>query len=236
MLQWGPVCIIEFWWPLLVGATSFRLWPGRASQSTTSLPSLASPSQSPTSDLDMQQNATINLYTSLLLCLWNLQPKRSTDMILCYLQGHARIELILILEDASVPQLQWRWSMSSHVVRPWRIYVRGIHDWDGWNLGWKDTGTASRRRRAGVFQGRFRNFKGLAKGLDEDGKRMKRSEQYFQLLMRRHLYICIHLYAFTAMQLHLEWRDNSALLVHSHNKQQYCLEILKFIIVCDSSW
>lgn len=32
--------------------------------------------------------------------------------------------------------------------------------------------------------GRFRNFKGLAKGLDEDGKRMKRSEQYFQLLMR----------------------------------------------------
>lgn len=48
----------------------------------------------------MQQNATINLYTSLLLCLWNLQPKRSTDIILCY-EGHARIELILILEDAS---------------------------------------------------------------------------------------------------------------------------------------
>ena len=96
-------------------------------------------------------------------------------------------------------------------------------------------GTASRRHRAGVFQGRFRNFKGLAKGLDEDGKRMKRSEQYFQLLMRRHLYTCIHLYAFTAMQSHLELRDNSALPVHSHNKQQYCLEILEFIIVCDSS-
>lgn len=32
--------------------------------------------------------------------------------------------------------------------------------------------------------GRFRNFKGLAKGLDEDGNRIKRSEQYFQLLMR----------------------------------------------------
>ena len=83
MLQWGPVCIFGFWWRLLVGATSFWLWPGRASQSTTSLPSLASPSQSPTSDLDMQQNATecnnqlvYTLYTSLLLCLWNLHNLR----------------------------------------------------------------------------------------------------------------------------------------------------------------
>ena len=208
MLQWGPVCIFGFWWRLLVGATSFWLWPGRASQSTTSLPSLASPSQSPTSDLDMQQNATecnnqlvYTLYTSLLLCLWNLHNLRDllTWFYVIFRGTHElswysywRMHLFHSFSD-----VEPCWAMSSGLGESMSVAsmtgTGGTLAEKTLELRRDGVPTAS-CRRAGVFQGRFRNFKGLAKGLDEDGKRMKRSEQYFQLLMRRHLYTCIQLY------------------------------------------
>lgn len=191
----------------------------------------------------MQQNATecndqlvYTLYTSLLLCLWNLQPKRSTDIILCYLQGHARIELILILEDASVPQLQWRQALEN--LCPWHPWLGPVEPW--LKRHWKCVATASRRRRAvvpvsskdafGTSKDWQRAWTKMARGWND----LSSTSSYWWGATYTPVYT-----VYTCMlsqQSHLEWRDNSALLVHSHNKQQYCLEIPKFIIVCDSSW
>ena len=139
--------------------------------------------------------------------------------------------------------------MSSH-VEPCRQALENLCPWHPW-LGrvepwlkrhWNCVATASRRLRAvvpvsskdafGTSKDWQRAWTKMARGWND----LSSTSSYWWGATYTPVYNCIHLYAFTAMQSHLEWRDNSALLVHSHNKQQYCLEILKFIIVCDSSW